>query len=227
MLGLPPEMRAQTLFTQQLPSIVAALRPDVPYVSELAQRARRRCRGSANAWPFATRAGITHYYGVGAYQRPLEDARRANVRFASECLAFANVPDDVALNAVPLASKPHEPRWKAAVPRDPGAGWDFDDVREHYLRTLYSGRSRPPSIRRPRALSRPVARGRGRGHERSLLGMAPPWLVVRGRDRLAVAGPAAGRRLGRNRCPGRAQKRLARARAGFAPGSSTHHRRRP
>jgi hypothetical protein len=32
MLGLPPEWRAQTLFTQQLPSIVAALRPDVPHV---------------------------------------------------------------------------------------------------------------------------------------------------------------------------------------------------
>jgi len=135
MLGLPPELRAQTLFTQQLPSIVAALRPDVPYVMN--SPSVPAGDAGATAWPFATRAGVTHYYGVGAYQRPLDDARRANVRFASECLAFANVPDDVALNTVPLASKPHEPRWKAAVPRDPGAGWDFDDVREYYLRTLY------------------------------------------------------------------------------------------
>ena len=136
MLGLPPDLRAQTLFTQQLPSIVAVLRPDVPYVMN--SPSVPAGEAGATAWPFATRAGVTHYYGVGAYQRPLEDARRANVRFASECLAFANVPDDVALNAVPLASKPHEPRWKAAVPRDPGAGWDFDDVREYYLRTLYA-----------------------------------------------------------------------------------------
>jgi beta-mannosidase len=135
MLGLPPELRAQTLFTQQLPSIVAALRPDVPYVMN--SPSVPAGDAGAAAWPFATRAGVTHYYGVGAYQRPLEDARRANVRFAGECLAFANVPDDVALNTVPLASKPHEPRWKTAVPRDPGAGWDFDDVREYYLRTLY------------------------------------------------------------------------------------------
>ncbi|SAL23431.1 glycosyl hydrolase [Caballeronia udeis] len=135
MLGLPPELRAQTLFTHQLPSIVAALRPDVPYVMN--SPSVPTSEAGATAWPFAARAGVTHYYGVGAYQRPLEDARRASVRFASECLAFANVPDDVALNAVPLASKPHEPRWKAAVPRDPGAGWDFDDVREYYLRTLY------------------------------------------------------------------------------------------
>jgi beta-mannosidase len=141
MLGLPPELRTQTLFTQQLPSIVAALRPDVPYVMNSPSIPTRNAGDTGDAgvtaWPFATRAGVTHYYGVGAYQRPLEDARRANVRFASECLAFANVPDDVALNIVPLASKPHEPRWKAAVPRDPGAGWDFDDVREYYLRTLY------------------------------------------------------------------------------------------
>ncbi len=128
MFGLPASMRAQPLFTEQLPAIVACERSDVPYVSN---------SPSGGAWPFSTNEGITHYYGVGAYQRPLDDVRRSQVRFAAECLAFANVPDDATLHDALGTIHLHDPRWKAAVPRDPGAGWDFDDVRDHYLQTLY------------------------------------------------------------------------------------------
>ncbi|WP_408420379.1 glycosyl hydrolase 2 galactose-binding domain-containing protein [Paraburkholderia fungorum] len=128
MFGLPASMRAQPLFTELLPAIATRERPDVAYVSN---------SPSGGAWPFSTNEGITHYYGVGAYQRPLDDVRRAQVRFAAECLAFANVPDDATLHEALGTIHSHDPRWKAAVPRDPGAGWDFDDVRDHYLQTLY------------------------------------------------------------------------------------------
>lgn len=88
------------------------------------------------AFPHAANAGASSYYGVGAYLRPLEDARRSELRFASECLAFANIPDEDALPGGP-AVRVHHAVWKSRSPRDLGAGWDFDDVRDHYVGRLY------------------------------------------------------------------------------------------
>jgi beta-mannosidase len=89
--------------------------------------------------PFHLSEGLSHYYGVGAYKRPPDDARFAGVKFSPECLGFSNVPEPGVLarltpdGVVP----PHHPAWKAGVPRDSGAGWDFEDVRDHWLEVLY------------------------------------------------------------------------------------------
>jgi beta-mannosidase len=113
MLGLDPALGRGELFGALLPELVRESGVDAVYVPSAP------CGGEL---PFRPDRGIANYYGVGGYRRPLEDARRAGVRFAAECLAFANVPSDTTT----------EP-----VPRDAGADWDFADVRDHYLGLLF------------------------------------------------------------------------------------------
>jgi len=129
MLGLDVRPEDGPLYGELLPALVAESGTDAVYVP-------------SSPWggdlPFRPDRGVAHYFGVGAYLRPLEDARRAEVKFASECLAFANVPDgfpDEPIGSGGLG--PQDPAWKSGVPRDAGAGWDFEDVRDHYLEELF------------------------------------------------------------------------------------------
>jgi len=114
------------------------VRPDTGYAGELAALLRPvvESTGIDAVWvdsspsgsrgggdlPIRVDTGIAQYFGVGAYLRDLPDVRHSGVRFASECLAFANLPDPVV---------------SGGVPRDNGADWDFADVREHYARERY------------------------------------------------------------------------------------------
>ena len=121
MTGVDPLPAMAPLYLQTLPELIAAAGIEVPYVPSAPW---------GGDLPFRPSRGVANYYGVGAYLRPLADARAAQVRFAAECLAFANVPD---------GSEPSlaDPGYKRGVPRDVGAGWDFEDVRDHYLALLY------------------------------------------------------------------------------------------
>ena len=113
MLGTARADWRQPLFDALILRPVSEHRPDAVYVpirraAALALPARHRRQ------PLLRR---------GAYERPLADARPANVRFASECPAFANVPCARTLAEHGLTQPLHDPRWKARVPRDAGAAW--------------------------------------------------------------------------------------------------------
>ncbi len=130
MLGLDPELARSELFDETVPSLLTEAGSDAVYLPSAP---------TGGEQPFRTDRGVSNYFGVGAYLRPLEDARGASVRFASECLAFANVP-----NADPATLT-------EGVMRDVGADWDFADVRDHYLELLHRvGRSDPDYWERSR-----------------------------------------------------------------------------
>lgn len=128
MLGVRADIWKQEHIWNALKDHVHALRSDLIFVTN------SPCGGEM---PFFVDSGPGHYYGVGAYLRPLEDARRADVQFASECLAFSNVPEISTVDAMFGAAPLDNANWKKSVPRDKGATWDFEDVSAHYACVLY------------------------------------------------------------------------------------------
>lgn len=130
MVGLGPGDRATPHFDKAVAGVVAEVLPGVPFVAS---------SPTGGDVPFRSGTGISQYFGVGAYLRPVEDARRAGVRFASECLAFATPPEpqtvDERCGGAWRAG--HDPAWKSAVHRDPGRSFDLEDVRDHYVAALF------------------------------------------------------------------------------------------
>src|SRR5207344_2536008 len=88
MLGLDPALGRDAFFGTTLPALAADAGSDAIYVPSAP---------FGGDLPFRPDRGVANYYGVGGYRRPLTDARVAGVRFASECFAFANVPDDAVI----------------------------------------------------------------------------------------------------------------------------------
>lgn len=130
MLGLPASEWTNDFFAEALPALCGRWHDGIPYFRS------SPCEG---ALPFHSGTGIAHYYGVGAYMRPFTDVRQTSVKFTTECLGFSNVPEPQTMDLIlgGALPPPHHPRWKLRQPRDNGAGWDFEDVRDHYLKLLF------------------------------------------------------------------------------------------
>jgi beta-mannosidase len=113
-----------------IPCLVDELLPGTPYATS---------NPTGGTVPYQMNAGLSQYFGIGGYLRPVEDARRAGVRFAAECLAFATPPERRTVDEECGGSHRagHDPGWKMAVHHDAGRSWDLEDMQSFYVRELY------------------------------------------------------------------------------------------
>ncbi|WP_394940689.1 glycoside hydrolase family 2 protein [Psychromicrobium sp. YIM B11713] len=136
--GLPAESRTMTVLDQLIPELASRYLPDAVQVSS---------SPSGGESPIDIRQGISHYFGVGAYQLPLSDARTSGVRFAAEALAFANPaePSTVQEHFPHAAEDTDQPTgWLPAVAADPGADWNFEDTAQHYAQEFFGVEAEAP-----------------------------------------------------------------------------------
>lgn len=133
MLGLRAADTTMDVIESLLPEAVSR-HSDALYV-----RASPSQPAASNDLAIRPDTGIAHWFGVGGYLRPIADVRSAGVSFAAECLAFSNppTPEAVERHFGSAAAAGHHPTWKAGVPRDRGASWDFEDVRDFYAREVF------------------------------------------------------------------------------------------
>lgn len=133
MLGLDPQESAMEVIDSLLPAAVAE-HSDAHYV-----RASPAPPPDSADLAIRPDSGVAHWFGVGGYLRPIADVRTAGVKFAAECLAFANPPSSAFIDRHFGSSTVagHHPDWKAGVPRDRGSSWDFEDVRDFYARAVF------------------------------------------------------------------------------------------
>lgn len=130
MVGQPSNALPHVIFDQIIPEILQNLAPEVPYMAS---------SPIGGALPIQTNTGIAHYFGYGAYKRSEDDLKTSDVHFASECLGLSHVPSET-FNQTHFQQKypaPHLPIWKSGVSRDASTGWDFEDIRDHYIQQYF------------------------------------------------------------------------------------------
>ncbi len=114
MFAAPRQRWYPSLFHERMPAWLNELGVDVPFWPSSVYGGSLPCQADQ---------GTTSYYGVGVYMRPLEDARRSQLRFATECLGIAN--------------EPWSPRQGGWEPNHQAIGGNFMAVQDHYMAQLF------------------------------------------------------------------------------------------
>ena len=129
MYGLELGSWQAPVLEKTIPATVERMLPRVPYIPS---------SPFGGQLPFDPSVGVGHYFGVGAYQRPLSDARLVGVRFAAECLSFANPPERESVDEMFGGSSVagHAAGWKAGIARDADRV-GLRSVRDFYVRSLF------------------------------------------------------------------------------------------
>lgn len=130
LMGVAAQNMHMTAVHDLLPRVATEVLPCAPHVVS---------SPSGGPRPVSIAEGFSHYFGVGAYLRPLDDARSARVAFASEALAFAIPPERATVRTDHPAgiTDVRDVSWRDGVPSDRGVEWGFDDVTDHYVTALF------------------------------------------------------------------------------------------
>lgn len=153
MYGMPAQIHSNDFFDQDIPGHCKALHPGIPYIPS---------SPTGGAMPFHLGAGVSHYWGVGAYMHQPADTDIARVKFASEGMGLSHIPIDASINQWldPSTEFPYNSDWIKRIPRDLGAGWDFEENRDFYLTAIFGDNAvelRRQHVQKYIALSRIVS----------------------------------------------------------------------
>ncbi|MCF6193192.1 MAG: hypothetical protein L3J46_02530 [Kangiellaceae bacterium] len=130
MYGIDKSQWSNSFFENSIPEILEQFHPGIPYISS---------SPSGGALPFHLSEGTSHYWGVGAYMLPTSDKNKERVKFASEGMGLSHIPNDKFITENFGKNKlfPYSNDFVYRVPRDLGAGWDFDTIRDFYIEDVF------------------------------------------------------------------------------------------
>jgi len=131
MFGIHEDSWSNSFFHKSIPERCQRLHPGIPYLAS---------SPTGGTLPFHLSSGVSHYWGIGAYMHTLPDNDMARVRFASEGMGLSHIPEDETIQECTGKNTlfPFHNEWATRIPRDLGAGWDFDSIRDSYLKQLFN-----------------------------------------------------------------------------------------